>query len=45
MEQWKDIHFWQDGVEFDYRGLYQVSNEGRVKSLGNDKLKKEKDYE
>lgn len=34
MEQWKDI----EGFE----GLYQVSNKGRVKSLGNNKLRKEK---
>ena len=33
-EIWKDIYFWQDGIEYDYRGLYQVSNTGgRVKSL------------
>ena len=25
-----------------YEGLYQVSNKGRVKSLGNDKSRKEK---
>lgn len=34
MEEWKDI--------IDYEGLYQISNYGRVKSLGNDKTKKEK---
>lgn len=34
MEQWKDIK--------GFEGLYQVSNEGRVKSLGNDKSRKEK---
>ena len=33
-EEWRDIDF--------YEGLYQVSNLGRVKSLGNDKTKKEK---
>lgn len=33
-EIWKDIR--------DYEGLYQVSNLGRVKSLGNNKTKKEK---
>ena len=32
-EIWKDIYFWQDGVEYDFRGLYQVSNFGNVKSL------------
>ena len=34
MEQWRDIE--------GYEGLYQVSNEGRVKSLGNNKSRKEK---
>ena len=34
MEEWKDIK--------GYEGLYQVSNEGRVKSLGNDSTRKEK---
>ena len=34
IEGWKDIE--------GYEGLYQVSNLGRVKSLGNDKNKKEK---
>lgn len=33
-EQWKNIE--------GYEGLYQVSNEGRVKSLGNNKTRKEK---
>lgn len=33
-EIWKDIE--------NYEGLYQVSNMGRVKSLGNNKTKKEK---
>ena len=34
MEDWRDIR--------GYEGLYQVSNLGRVKSLGNNKSKKEK---
>ena len=34
MENWRDI----EGFE----GLYQVSNEGRIKSLGNNKARKEK---
>ena len=34
MEEWRDIK--------GYEGLYQVSNLGRVKSLGNSKSKKEK---
>lgn len=32
-EIWKDIYFIDKGITFDYRGLYQVSNFGRVKSL------------
>lgn len=32
--------FWKDVI--GYEGLYQVSNLGRVKSLGNDKTRKEK---
>ena len=49
MEVWKDVYFVEDGVEWDYRGLYQVSNLGRVKSLdynhtGKERmLKEEKD--
>lgn len=34
-EEWKDIYFIENGIEWDYRGLYQVSSEGKVKSLGN----------
>ena len=34
MEEWKDIA--------DYEGIYQVSNLGRVKSLGNNKSRQEK---
>lgn len=34
-EQWKDIYFIENGIEYDYRGLYQVSNLGNIKSLGN----------
>ena len=32
-EIWKDIYFIDNGIIYDYRGLYQVSNFGRVKSL------------
>ena len=32
-EIWKDIYFIENGTIWDYRGLYKVSNEGRVKSL------------
>ena len=42
-EEWRDIKFTDtDGKEYDYSGLYQVSNYGRVRSLGNDKTRKEK---
>ena len=34
MEEWKDIK--------GYEGIYQISNKGRVKTLGNNKTKKEK---
>ena len=34
MEIWKDIK--------GYEGLYQISNKGRVKTLGNNKTRKEK---
>ena len=34
MEEWKDIK--------GYEGLYQISNKGNVKSLGNNKTRKEK---
>jgi hypothetical protein len=33
MEEWKDIYFIENGIEWDYRGLYQVSNKGNIKSL------------
>ena len=32
-EEWKDIYFVENGIEYDYRGEYQVSNFGRVKAL------------
>lgn len=32
-EIWKDIYFIDKGIVYDYRGLYQISNWGRVKSL------------
>ena len=32
-EIWKDIYFVENGVTYDYRGYYQISNMGRVKSL------------
>lgn len=36
MEEWKWIYFTDlDGVEHDYRGKYQVSNMGRVRSFAD----------
>lgn len=35
-EVWKDIYFCDNGIIYDYRGLYQVSNKGNVKSLERD---------
>ena len=32
-EIWKDLYFRDKGVIYDYRGLYQVSNFGLIKSL------------
>lgn len=37
-EVWKDIVIEQDGVLYNYTGLYQVSNLGRVRSVRNNKL-------
>ena len=40
-EIWKDIYFIDHmGVIYDYRGLYQVSNMGRIKNIKNDKILK-----
>ena len=33
MEIWKEIYFIENGVEYDYREMYAISNYGRVKSL------------
>ena len=34
MEIWKDIYFTnEDGISYDFRGKYQISNLGRVRSL------------
>ena len=32
-EIWKDIYFIENGIEYDYRGKYQVSNLGNVRSV------------
>lgn len=32
-EVWKDIYFEENNIIYDYRGLYQISNLGRIKSL------------
>lgn len=41
-EIWKDIYFVENGITYDYRGLYQVSNLGNIKSLkyGKEKILK-----
>ena len=42
-EVWRDIYFEQDGVIWDFRGLYQVSNiGGKIKSLNYHQTGKEK---
>lgn len=40
MEEWKDIYFVENEIVYDYRGLYKVSNFGRVKSLINNRGQK-----
>ena len=40
-EIWKDIYFIDNmGIIYDYRGLYQVSNMGRIKNIKNDRILK-----
>lgn len=41
-EIWKDVCFEENGVEYNYCGLYQVSNIGNIKSLkfGKEKILK-----
>ena len=41
-EQWKDIYFEENDVVYDYTGLYQISNFGRVKSLNYHQTGKKK---
>ena len=39
-EIWKDVIIEKNGIVYDYSGLYQISNFGRVKNLnyaGTDK--------
>jgi hypothetical protein len=38
-EEWKDIVFIKDGIVYDYTGLYQISNLGKVRSVKTNKLK------
>ena len=40
-EIWKDIVIEMNGVIYDYTGLYQVSNLGRIKRLKHGRYKKE----
>ena len=39
---WKDIYFYQNDVLYDYRGMYQVSSDGQIRSIKtkNNKLLK-----
>lgn len=39
-EQWKDIVIEKNGVVYDYTGLYQVSNFGRVRNIKTDTIRK-----
>lgn len=32
-EIWKDVYYTQNGTLYDFIGYYQISSEGRVKSL------------
>ena len=41
-EVWKPIVIEKNGVVYNYEGLYEVSNMGRVRSLGNNRTRKEK---
>lgn len=41
-EIWKDICFEENGIIYDYTGLYQVSNYGRIKSFNYYNVGKEK---
>lgn len=38
MEEWKDIVFIDGDVLYDYSGLYEISNHGRIRSLKRQKL-------
>ena len=42
MEIWKDIVFEENGVKYDYTGLYKVNSKGNVKSLNYNRTGKEK---
>ena len=42
VEIWKDIVVEKNGIVYDFTGLYQVSNMGRVKSLNYNKTGEEK---
>lgn len=41
-EIWKDIYFIENNIEYDYRNLYKISNNGIVKSISYNKTGKEK---
>lgn len=33
-EVWKDVCFVENGIKYDYVGIYEVSNFGRIRSIG-----------
>ena len=39
-EIWKDVCWYENGVIYDYRGLYKISNFGRVFGVKNSRIKK-----
>ena len=38
-EVWKDVYWKENGKTYDYRGLYKISNFGRVYGVKNGKIK------
>lgn len=42
-EIWKDIYFIENGIKYDYKGFYQVSNLGNIKSLNYNHTNEEKE--
>lgn len=42
-EIWKDIYFIENEIKYDYKGFYQVSNLGNIKSLNYNHTNEEKE--